>query len=124
MTSLTIEECVETIGTNVFYCCHGLKTVTVPQSVTKLGNAFNCCYFLEDAVILANITALPRGIFANCALKSVTLSATITKIEDYAFTGCHDLTDVYFKGTKAQWEKVEIGDVNGSILTATVHYNA
>ena len=46
--------------------------------------------------------------FANCTkLKTIHLPASLTEIWAGAFKGCDSLKDVYFEGTKEQWNAIE-----------------
>jgi len=42
---------------------------------------------------------------------------------DYAFYGCDSLTAVYFGGTEAQWNAIEISDYNEALLYAEITFN-
>ena len=39
-----------------------------------------------------------------------------------AFASCHQIEDIFFEGTKKQWESISIQEDNGSIKEAVVHY--
>lgn len=41
-----------------------------------------------------------------------------------AFYECVDLNDIYYKGTKKDWNKIKIGAENDEISYATIHYQA
>ena len=41
-------------------------------------------------------------------MTSISIPAGITQISKGAFSGCDDLKDVYYGGTQAQWEKMQI----------------
>jgi hypothetical protein len=40
----------------------------------------------------------------------------VTKIGGHAFSGCNALTDVIFKGTKEEWDKVSISKSGNDVL--------
>ncbi len=62
--------------------------------------------------------------FDGCTnLKSVTLPDSVKKITKRAFYGCNNLTDVYYSGSKAQWQKVSVDSTNTAVKRATIHYN-
>ena len=56
------------------------------------------------------------------SLTNVKIPNSVTSIGDWAFDDCGALTDVYFGGTEADWNKIEIGDSNEPLTAATIHY--
>ena len=53
------------------------------------------------------------------------IPVSVTSIEDYAFYNCTSLKDVYYSGTREEWEQIAIGSVaNELLLNATIHYNS
>ena len=66
LTSLTIEEGVQTIGLGVFRNCYGLTSVTIPNSVTSIGEqAFYNCSGLESVTIGNSVTTIGSNDFYN-----------------------------------------------------------
>ena len=57
------------------------------------------------------------------SIKTVTISEGATRIGDYAFSGCVNLTDVYYTGTEKEWNTMSIGLDNETLTNATIHYN-
>ena len=57
-----------------------LKSVTIPDSVTTIGEcAFSGCAFLESVTIQGSVTEIGKDAFFFCsALKSVTISRNCT----------------------------------------------
>ena len=43
-------------------------------------------------------------------------------IDPEAFKSCTNLKDIYYTGTKAQWEAIDIDDYNEPLHNATIHY--
>ena len=57
--------------------------------------------------------------FADCKLLSyVRIPKSLICIGDDAFTGCTSLETVYYAGTRKQWDAIEIGSGNESLLNA------
>lgn len=48
----------------------------------------------------------------------------MTSIGSYAFYGCESLTDVYYSGSEADWNSIDIGSYNEDLTNADIHYNS
>ena len=139
LKSATIESGRKSISDYMFYCCSELSSVSIPNSITSIGcDAFSGCSSLTSIVIPDSVNfidmyafynsgietiAIPSGVstlepwtFCNCNnLTSVTLPETLEVLYDVAFLNSNSLTDVYFEGTREQWENIEIPDYEYTI---------
>ena len=80
ITSIVIENGVTSIGNSAFYALYNATTVSIPSTVTTIG---------EFA-------------FTRCGITSVNIPASVTNIYDNAFSGCENLKTVKFNnGDKA-----------------------
>ena len=124
-TSYTIPDSVTSIGDGAFWDCTGLTSITIPNSVTSIGNwAFFECTGLTSITIPNSVTSIGDGAFNSCTgLTSITIPDSVTSIGDWAFNGCTGLKDVYYTGSKDEWKAISIGEYNGCLLNATIHYN-
>jgi len=101
ITSFTIPDTTKIIHYAAFRECSSLASITIPDSVTSIGD----CAF-----------------WGCSSLTSITIPDSITSIGNYAFNGCGSLTDIYFTGTKAEWNAIDKS--NAKIpSSATIHYN-
>ena len=105
------------IGGEAFYGCKNLKKLTIPETVEYIGgrafygcsniwsltyNAINaeCESFmepnapLEKIVIGGKVRRLPNGIFSGREFSEVALPSCLERIDDYAFSGCENLTTI------------------------------
>lgn len=118
VTNLEIPETVTSICDCAFVGCIGLKTVSIPSSVTAIGShafeksgitsidipnsvksigtyAFANCEELQTAVIPNSIVEIPECLFQNSSkLKKVSLPNTINTIGNSTFYGCTNLSDI------------------------------
>ena len=79
-------------------------------------------YGPENIVILGNITTIPEDAFYNCRrLKSITIPKSVKVISQNAFYGTSP-KDVYYTGSKTEWENISIVSGNESLLSATIHF--
>ena len=96
LTSVTIPDSVTSIGEGAFSGCSGLKSVTIPDSVTSIDEgAFYGCSGLTSVTIPDNVTYIGINAFSGCSgLKSVTIPDSVTFIGSQAFYGCSGLTSL------------------------------
>lgn len=78
---------------------------------------------VTSIVIEDGVTGIGAYTFWLCFnLKEVTIPASVTEIRTYAFGNCDKLTDVYYIGSKANWETIVFDDLNPYIKDAKIHY--
>ena len=123
LTSVTIPDSVTSIGVFTFLNCTGLTSVTIPDSVKSIdSSAFKGCTGLTSVTIPDSVKSIGESAFYGCtALTSVTIGNGVTSIGDDAFV-LTKLHDVYYQGTKVEWEKIIICDGNLHLLYAHIHY--
>ena len=68
---------------------------------------FAACEKLTNVVFGEGITEIGERMFDNCeSLKTVTIPATVKHIRSGACWDCASLTDIYFQGTREQWNAI------------------
>lgn len=150
LTEISLPDGLKDIGTKAF-AYSGLEEITIPGTVvvddddgSKDGTcAFEGCRNLTKAVICEGVNKIPLNEFWNCTkLATVYIPKSVTMIgetsssggytfESGAFTGADALTDVYYAGTQAQWNQINIYRPKYSDPTkvypldsASIHYNS
>ena len=96
LTSVKIDEGVQSTGTRMFYDCGHLTTVTFPESLTTIANgSFAFCPNLNHVNIPARVTCIGDGAFSNCtSLSEITLQDGVKTIGADAFLSCKELTSI------------------------------
>ena len=98
----------------VLICCpaeNDRTTYTIPEGVTRIDSfALTSCGRLTGVEIPESVNSIGGNAFQSCwSLRTLRIPKSVTRIGDMAFTGCSGLTDLYYGGTKAQWEEL-VGD--------------
>ena len=81
--------------------CSGLTSITIPNSVTSIGEgAFYGCSGLSSVIIGNSVTSIEKQAFCNCSgLTSIEIPNSVTSIGGYAFSDCR------LKLVKLNWNK-------------------
>ena len=134
LESVTIPESVKYIGEIAFFRCALLSAVYITDisawcnidfaSDSKYDRVYNysspfqssesdvALYLngekITDLIIPDDITSISSNVFwGNKALTSITIPTSVTNIQESAFECCYRLTDIYYRGTKDEWEKIK-----------------
>jgi len=100
------------ISDDMFYKCTRLKSVTIPSSVTKIGNyVFSFCTELTKITIPNSVTKIGKSAFYGCKeLTSIAIPNSVTEIGGNAFRDCARLTEITIPdsiieiGSSAFWD--------------------
>lgn len=135
------------LGTMSFDCA-GMSSIDLPSSLVELGDGSFSGTRLTSVTIPSGVTAIPddcfwqssiqyvaipegvRSIgyraFADCQnLSGIELPISLTSIEHLAFIDSDNLTDVYYRGTQAQYyNNIIFNGSNPSLDKAEKHYNS
>ena len=130
MKQLHLGKGLKTIEEAAFMTCQSLEELVLPAGLQSIGSqAFTHCA-IKELVIPEGINVIEEGTFrASETLTRVYLPTSVTEIKYAAFRDSDKITDVYYAGTKAQWESIDIDDTvdgkggsNTALLYATIHY--
>ena len=124
LKSVTLPKSLSSIGDNTFDSCTSLEQITLPEAVREIGmDAFMGCSSLKSLNIPNGVECLKGRIVCLCtSLERISLPASLKIIESEAFLDCSGLKDVYFGGTRAQWNAISIGSDNDILESASIHF--
>lgn len=105
------------------------SVVAIPEQlnqkkVISIGNAaFNKNTNVSEVSIPDGVTQISQLAFQECInLIKISIPESVIRIEDYAFESCANLQNIFYSGTKKQWEKIEIvTDGNDPLFSAQIH---
>ena len=89
LKSVTLGDKVTSLGNDAFRGCRSLQEIVIPNSVKSVGTyCFYGCTVMKNAAIGDGLTNVKEYTFANCGLEEILIGDNITSIGDYAFKGC------------------------------------
>ena len=124
LTHVTIPGSVSNIGEYAFRDCTSLVSVSIGKGVTEIGrSAFQGCTSLAHITIPDSVVIIDRHAFFGCTtLNSLTIGSGISTINGDAFGDCTALTDIYYSGTKTQWNSITIGAGNDVLQNCEITF--
>lgn len=110
LKSVSMPESMTWIGDSAFAGCTGLKQVEFSPNLTTIGpNSFYSCNGLTSVVVPDKVTSIESLAFFGCLnLKSITIPASVTNLDSTFVVGCTNLKKIEFKGTQEQWNALSI----------------
>ena len=109
-----IPNSVTAIGSDAFWCCAELKSVSIPGSVLSISKyAFSQCSSLTSITIPNSVISIGDYAFSSCTgLTSIEIPNSVTSIGDCVFSGCRSLADIYCKNVDPSNVKLGTGVFN------------
>lgn len=124
LESIYIPSKVSNIGKLPFKSCLKLSLIQVSEDNANYSSKGGFLFDKAKTRLIcvpegvSGFIAVPDGVtelgslaLYNCVnIDSVSIPETLSKIGSNAFHGCSGLTDIYYKGTIEQWNKIEKGE--------------
>lgn len=114
ITEVTLGEGIESIGEEAFSWKRNLKNITLPESVKTIGkSAFAESQALQWIAFPKKVEEVEEKAFYNCtAIKTIIINNPMMKLSSSAFSvrafTASSISEIYFEGTREQWENFEI----------------
>lgn len=114
----------ETVANKDTYCIpayiDGYEVVSIEDNIQiKNKNAIGTLY-IPNTVI-----SVGKNAFENCEnITKVIIPASVTTIANDAFNGCKNIKEVVYEGTKEQWDEINFGKNNDSIIDSKIKFNS
>ncbi len=138
LKEITLPKGVEELGDLVFDSCTALEAINVDEDnilyssvdgvlfdknkktlIQYPRNKTAAAYTVPDSVETIRYSAFNEAGF----IKEITITNTVKKIDTSAFAACTALTDVYYYGSKADFENIKITNYGNNNFTAAArHY--
>ena len=99
---------------------------SIPTGVTIVGEcALSYSPYLSDIIIPKAITTIQGRAFLDCSnLTNITIPKSVTFIGVGAFDNCPAIKTVYYGGTQAEFEDIEIVEFNDDLINANIIFNS
>ncbi len=125
LISVNIPKSVKSIGNKAFYYCLDLASVTIHDSVTSIGeSAFAGCSSVTGISLPENLSSVGAYAFNSCKkLRTVSIPVAVANIGTASFSHCDSLTDIYYGGTRSQWNKITMGKYCEVFDSVNIHYH-
>ncbi len=96
------------IGPSAFQGCTSLTNVTLPAKLSILDDtAFEGCISLTEMVLPDTLNRIGANAFSGCSgITAMTVPTGVKQAEPSAFERMEGLTDIYFRGTEAEWKAI------------------
>lgn len=112
-----VDYIVTEIALSAFINNYDLLSVTIPNTVNKIGGyAFKGCNSLSSVKIGDGVESIGRNAFSNCGIVSLTIGKKVSTIGPEAFESCWGLTQVHINDLAA-WCSIDFEESSSNPLS-------
>ncbi len=138
LVSITISNSVSRIGDSAFRGCVSLTNIDVDSNNPNYRSVSGNLYSKDGTKLIRyavgkwdglfnipdSVTDIGIDAFCGCnSLTSIMIPVSVISIDGRAFEECINLKDVYYGGSKEEWNSVSIAWGNEPLTSAMFHYN-
>lgn len=121
--SLVIPKNVTYIGDEAF-ADTAITDIIIPESAKKIGEGAFKATKLFSVILPEGLTEIESKMFERCyQLKNVYIPASVKYIDSDAFYSCNNV-EVYYGGSEAAWNQIDIATGNDKLASAVKHFGA
>ena len=100
------------------------KIYIVPEGVEEIGEDSFYNKYLKTLIFPAGLKWIIQYAMACKNLETLYIPRMLKKVYFKAFLGCDSIKEVYYQGTKEDWDMIDFTDFNCSLTEAQVHFNS
>lgn len=136
LTHLSIPKNVTNLLPGAFINCPSLESISVEEGNPKYNSKNNCNAIIETAtnalVLGCKNTSIPQcttkleqyAFSGACNLADIIIPSSVSAIGYKSFYKCTGLKNVFYNGSKSDWNSIDIEDVNSCLTNSYIHYNS
>lgn len=94
LNAVSVPPTVTKVGNNAFYGCYDMVSFDDYNNITEVGDYAFADTSLKEFVFTTNLEVVGDYAFKGCKYKTLTLPSTVASIGDYAFADCERLMKV------------------------------
>ena len=120
LKSVTLPDDMTTIGNSMFQGCSSLTEITLPDSLVRIGNNAFHTTDLRRIIIPEGVTFIGGDAFYKCKnLDRMSIPSTMTTLTDrcFKYTGDNTGWTVYYNGTQAEWDALWATTAQAQVTT-------
>ncbi|MBQ5969651.1 MAG: leucine-rich repeat domain-containing protein [Clostridia bacterium] len=146
LKTVSLPSTLEFLDAWAFHMCRSIEEITLPSSIVQFGtSSFSGCTSLRKVEFMGVPYSIPHQMFRSCSsLTSIVIPEGVHDIGSAAFSNCTSLKTVtipksmsyilvgaffnagvetvYYGGTEADWNSIDIGGNNEKLLEADIHF--
>ena len=122
LADITLPASVTAIGNNAFEGCSALTAAPIPAAITSIGQyAFKGCSAITSVKLPAGLTTVSKGVFENCkSIATIEFPAGLQVIDEKAFAGCLSLAKIDLKTGLTDLDVINAGAFAGCSAAKTI----